>query len=187
MKNLRNITLMGLTAALAILGSCTKKETTTNNTTGTTTGVLTCKVNGVAWQSLPAKNMYINTAGDTTWGTKASLIAGQLSVQGVNIVGKDSSMVGFMFVLTPNKTGKYEGTFNASAQDGALYFPKSDNNTVLAIALGYTVTYSVTLTKVDEAGKRVSGVFTITEKAPSGSGMPDYLLTEGSFTDIVLE
>jgi hypothetical protein len=96
-------------------------------------------------------------------------------------------MIGFIFVLTPNKTGKYEGKFNASAKDGALYLPKSDNNTILAIALGYTVTYSVTLTKVDEAGKKVSGVFTITEKAPSGSGLPDYLVTEGSFTDVVID
>jgi hypothetical protein len=42
------------------------------------------------------------------------------------------------------------------------------------------------LTKVDQANKLLSGVYTITMLAPSGQGLPDYKITEGAFNDLKL-
>jgi len=129
--------------------------------------------------------MYI-TPSDTGYGTNAAIVNGELSIQGVKITGNDTSRIAMQLVLTPSKTGTYAGTFSLQAADGALYFPKSDMNTLLSIVMGYNCTYSVTLTKVDEANKLVSGVYTITMLAPAGQGLPDYKITEGTFTDVKL-
>lgn len=184
MKAIKNILLMTAVAGTLFLASCTKDPVTTNNTTSTT-GVLKCKVNGTAWQSEPASKLYI-TPTDTSYGTSAAIVNGELSVMGIKISGTDTSRVVMQLVLTPAKTGTYSGTFNLQAADGALYFPKSDNNTLLAIVMGYTCTYSVTLTKVDQVNNLLSGVYTITMLAPAGQGMPDYKITEGTFTDLKL-
>jgi len=185
MKAIKNILLMTAVAGTLFVASCTKDPVNTNNTSNASTGVLTCKVNGTAWQSEPASKTYI-TPSDTSYGTNAAIVNGELSIQGVKILGSDTSRVAMQLVLTPAKTGTYSGTFSLQAADGALYFPKSDMNTLLAIVMGYTNTYSVTLTKVDESKKLVSGVFTITMKAPAGQGLPDYTITEGKFDDIKL-
>ena len=55
---------------------------------------------------------------------------------------------------------------------------------MITIGGTYNSTYSVTLTKVDEVNKLVSGVFTITQLAPAGIGAPDYKVTDGTFDDI---
>jgi len=185
MKTIKNILLMTAVAGTLFVASCTKDPVKTTTTPDASTGVLKCKVNGTAWQSEAASKMYISN-GDTAFGTSASLVNGELSVIGVKIIGNDTSRVAMQLVLTPNKTGTYAGTFSLQAADGALYFPKSDNNTLLSIVMGYTCTYSVTLTKVDLANDLVSGVYTITMLAPSGQGLPDYKITEGKFDDIKL-
>jgi hypothetical protein len=184
MKTIKNILLMTAVAGTLFVASCTKEPVKTT-TTSSTTGVLTCKVNGTAWQSEPASKMYI-TPSDTGYGTSASIFNGELGIQGVKIIGADTSRIAMQLVLTPAKTGTYSGVFNLQAADGALYLPKSDMNTLFAIVMGYTNSYSVTLTKVDESKKLVSGVFTITMKAPTGQGLPDYIITEGKFDDIKL-
>jgi len=184
MKTIKNILLMTAVAGTLFVASCTKEPVkTTTPTNGS--GVLNCKVNGTAWQSEAASKMYI-VAGDTSYGTGAEIVNGELSVQGIKIIGSDTSRVVMQLVLTPAKTGTYSGTFSLQAADGALYFPKSDNTTLLGIVMGYTCTYSVTLTKVDQANKLLSGVYTITMLAPAGQGMPDYKITEGTFNDIKL-
>jgi hypothetical protein len=177
---------MTAVAGTLFVASCTKEPVTTTNTTPpttTSTGVLKCNVNGTAWQSEAASKMYISN-GDTTYGTSAILKNGELTIKGTKIIGSDTSTLGMILVLTPNKTGKYSGTFSPQAADGALYFPKSDMLTVITIGGTYNSTYSVTLTKVDEVKKLVSGVFTITQLAPAGLGGADYKITDGTFDDI---
>ena len=185
MKAIKNILLMTAVAGSLFFSSCADDKPTTTTTTPTT-GRIVCKLNGAAWSS-DAENKYYYLAGDTLVGTIASLTNGELMVQGNRVVGADTSAIAMNLVLTPAKTGKYAGTFDINAADGALYLPNRNITTLLSILMGgYTNTYSVTLTKVDEVNKKVSGVFTITMKAPTGAGQPDYLITDGSFTDVTL-
>lgn len=184
MKTIKNILLMTAVAGTLFLASCAKEPvTTTTPPTTTSTGVLKCNVNGTAWQSEAASKMYISK-GDTTYGTVATLTNGELTILGTKIIGADTSKIYIKLVLTPNKTGTYAGTFNISAADNAAYSPKSDIITISTIAATYKSTYSVTLTKVDEVKKLVSGLFTITQLAPAGLGAPDYKITDGTFEDI---
>ena len=175
---------MTAVAGSLMLGSCTK-DPVSNTSSNSNAGRIVCKVNGSSWTS-DAANKYYYLPGDTLVGTTATLSNGELSVIGTRVLSGDTSTVGVQLVLTPAKTGKYEGTFSASAADGALYLPSRKMTDLLTIIMYYTNTYSVTLTKVDEVNKLVSGVFTITMKAPTGSGYPDYTVTEGSFTDVKL-
>ncbi len=183
MKLFKHFLLMSAVAGSMMFASCSKETPANNTNTGGTVGRIVCKVNGTSWTS-DAPDKFYYPAGDTIPGTIATLVNGELMIQGNRIVGTDSSAVVMNLVLTPAKTGKYEGTFSASAADGALYLPNRDIMSLLTIVMGYTNTYSVTLTKVDTSNKLVSGVFTITMKAPAGQGLPDYTITEGSFTDV---
>ena len=184
MKIIKNILLMTAVAGTLFVASCTKEPVKTTTPTSAS-GVLNCKVNGTAWQSEAASKMYI-VDGDTSYGTGAEIVNGELSVQGIKIIGTDTSRVVMKLVLTPAKTGTYSGTFSLQAADGAVYLPKSDMSTLLAIFMGYTTTYSVTLTKVDQTNKLLSGVYTINMLAPAGQGLPDYKITEGTFNDVKL-
>lgn len=185
MKAFKHILLMTAVAGSLFFSSCAEEKPATSNTTSTT-GRIVCKVNGTSWTS-DAENKFYYLNGDTLVGTSATLINGELTIQGNRIAGTDTSTIAMNLVLTPAKTGKYEGTFDVSAADGALYLPNRNITTLLTIVMGgYTNTYSVTLTKVDAANKKVSGVFTISMKAPAGLGQPDYMVTEGSFTDLTL-
>jgi len=184
MKTIKNILLMTAVAGTLFVASCTKEPvTTTTPPTTTSTGVLKCNVNGTAWQSEAASKIYFIN-GDTTYGTLAILKNGQLTIRGTKIIGSDTTTLVMILVLTPNKTGKYSGTFDITAADNAFYSPKSDKITNFTIAATYKSTYSVTLTKVDEVNKLVSGVYTITMLAPAGQGLPDYKVTDGTFDDI---
>lgn len=176
---------MTAVAGSLFLSSCADDKPTTTNTTPTT-GRIICKVNGSSWSS-DAENKFYYLPGDTLVGTVAELTNGELTIQGNRVLSGDTSTIAMNLVLTPAKTGKYEGTFDINAADGALYLPSRNITDLLGILMGgYTNTYSVTLTKVDTTNKKVSGVFTITMKAPAGLGKPDYLVTEGSFTDLTL-
>lgn len=175
---------MTAVAGSLMLGSCAK-DPVSNTPSNSNTGRIVCKVNGSAWTS-DAADKYYYLKGDTLVGTNATLNNGELSIIGTRVLSGDTSTVAIQLVLTPAKTGKYEGTFSSSAADGALYLPSRNMVDLLKIVLTYTNTYSVTLTKVDVTNKLVSGVFTITMKAPAGSGDPDYTVTEGSFTDVKL-
>lgn len=185
MKLLKNILLMTAVAGSLFVSSCKPDAKTTTTTTPTSkTGTLKCKVNGVAWESLPNGNTMYFVGTDTVYGTNAVIKNGEISINSLSIVNKDTSAIGFHFVLTPNKTGTYSGTYVVGSNDYAFYFPSADNLTAMTVALTYTNTYSVTLTKVDEVNNLVSGVFTITELPPSGSTDPFYKITEGTFTDV---
>ena len=175
---------MSAVAGSLMLGSCTKDPVTSNTTSGNT-GRIVCKLNGASWSS-DAQDKYYYLKSDTLVGTSAVLSNGELIVQGTRVLTGDTSTIVIQLVLTPAKTGKYEGTFSTSAADGALYIPNRNFIDLLQIAMTYTNTYSVTLTKVDETNKKVSGVFSINMKAPAGAGKPDYIVTEGSFTDLTL-
>jgi hypothetical protein len=185
MKAFKHILLMTAVAGSLFFSSCADDKPTTNTTS--TAGRINCKINGSSWSS-DAENKYYYTDGDTLVGTIATLTNGELMIEGNRVVGADTSAVAISLVLTPAKTGKYEGTFDISAADGALYLPNRNLTTLLSILMGgYTNTYSVTLTKVDAANRKVSGLFTISMKAPAGLGQPDYMVTEGSFTDLNLK
>lgn len=183
MKAFKYLLLVSAVAGSMILGSCSKDPVTNTPTTNNTTGRITCKVNGSAWSS-DAQDKFYYLNGDTLVGTVAALSNGELSIQGTRVLTGDTSTIGINLVLTPAKTGKYEGTFDMNAADGALYLPNRNFLELLGIVMTYTNTYSVTLTKVDTVNKKVSGVFTITMKSPDGT--KNYMVTEGAFTDLTL-
>ena len=185
MKAFKHILIMTAVAGSLFFSSCADDKPTTTTTTPTT-GRIVCKVNGSSWTS-DAENKFYYLGGDTLAGTVASLSNGELEIEGNRVVGADTSAIAIRLVLSPAKTGKYEGIFDISAADGALYLPNRNITTLLSILMGgYINTYSVTLTKVDAANRKVSGVFTINMKAPAGAGQPDYIITDGSFTDLTL-
>ncbi len=186
MKAFKHILLMTAVAGSLFFSSCAEDKPTTTTTTPTT-GRIVGKLNGASWTSDAENKFYVTGEGDTLVGTVASLSNGELAIQGNRVVGADTSAIAISLVLTPAKTGKYEGIFDISAADGALYLPNRNMTTLLSIVMGgYINTYSVTLTKVDAANRKVSGVFTINMKAPAGAGQPDYIITDGSFTDLTL-
>ncbi len=184
MKAFKYLLLVSAVAGSMILGSCTKDPVTNTTNTGSNVGRITCKVNGTSWTSDAADKFYYPN-GDTIVGTRATLSNGELSIQGTRVLTGDTSTIAMNLVLTPAKTGKYEGTFDVNAADGALYLPSRKLMDLLTIVMGYTNTYSVTLTKVDATNKKVSGVFTITMKSPDGT--KNYMVTEGAFTDLALQ
>lgn len=184
MKAFKYLLLISAVAGSMILESCSKDPVTNNNNTGSTAGKITCKVNGSAWAS-DGQDKFYYPNGDTLVGTIATLSNGELSIQGTRVLPGDTSTIGINLVLTPAKTGKYEGTFDINAADGALYLPNRNFLELLGIIMTYTNTYSVTLTKVDTANKKVSGVFTISMKSPDGT--KNYMITEGAFTDLDLK
>ena len=168
--------------ALAFSAAACKKDktSTTNNSGGTATGIITCKVNGKDWKS-GTKNDSIDVSGDTYYGIEAYMDADTMNIFGVNLT--DQSAVILNLVLTSGRTGTYSGTTDMDF--GAIYTPGLDLGSLLGVLLNSTITYSVNISKFDNVTRKVSGTFTITV-TPTGSGTT-YNVTSGAFTDIVLD
>lgn len=164
-------------AAMLLFASC-KKDTPTNNSTPVATGTpgeISFKVNDSTWKS---KGL----------GRAVAFFqdSNNLMIVGSNIVGSDTSGIVLSLVLTPSELGVYQGTFNLSSSTYGLYYPNTKQSTQMSLILGYAITYKISLTKLDRVNKLVSGTFTITETAPTGSGYPNYNITDGVFTDMPL-
>lgn len=193
---IKNGMLMVLATGFTFLASCKKDSTNTTTTPTGTAGLITCKVNGTAWKSLPYSNYYVSGT-DTTFGSSATLKSGILNITGVQINGNDTSSILMVFVLTPNKTGTYKGTLDPTVYEGASFLPGKDpltgkyvrpSGTTIALMAGaYTSNYSVTITKIDEVNKKVSGIFSITHVPSNPAMTTTYTVTEGAFEDVPLK
>lgn len=166
--------LIGVLFTFAI-ASCDKESTSTTTTVDPNKkGVLTCKINGTLWQSEDNGSMAV------------MMDSNVLAVFGIKKNGSDSTFVVISLNLLPSKTGKYEGTANVLGGNYVLHYPSKSQNSQVEIAFNYVTTYTVNLTKYDMLNRRVSGTFSNIQKAPAGSGKPDYILTEGTFTDVLI-
>ena len=169
MKNYFSILLATITFAVFTLSSCDKENKTEASSTMTQ-----CKVNGVLWQS-------------DLISTRAFLIdQSSLYLQGIKSEGSDSSFVIITANLTPNKIGIYEGNAKVVTGNYALFFPSININTQKDIMFNYTSTYKLEITKLDMTNHKISGTFSSIQNAPAGQSLPNYVVTEGKFTDIYL-
>jgi hypothetical protein len=181
MKKINLVAVAALFVGAMFVQSCEKEPTTTTPTE--TKGVVSMTVNGKSWTSNKNGEMLVNGE-DTLYGVEAVLEDGIITLSATNF--KDSSVVGFNFVLTPAVTGTYAGKADFTADDYAIYAPKADVMTLLTLLMNYDIQYSVTLTKVDKVTGLCSGIFTITETDNAGTGMGNFNITAGKFTDVKL-
>jgi hypothetical protein len=78
------------------------------------------------------------------------------------------------------------GTYTMSSSDYNIYYLPSTNLQALFTTLfTYTASSSMTITKFDKANRKISGTFNTT-MTPSASGAT-YTVTEGKFTDLIIE
>ncbi len=179
MKKFNLFAVAALFVGAMFVQSCEKEPTTTTPTE--TTGIVTMNVNGKSWTSNKNGEMLISGE-DTLYGCEAVVEDGILTLSATNF--KDSSVVGFNFVLTPAVTGTYAGKADFTADDYAIFAPKADVMTLLTLLMNYDITYSVTLTKVDKTTGLCSGIFTITQTDNASTGMGNFNITNGTFTDV---
>jgi hypothetical protein len=179
MKKFNLVAVAALFFGAMFVQSCEKEPTTTTPTE--TTGVVTMSVNSKSWTSNKNGEMLI-TGEDTLYGCEAVVEDGMLTLSATNF--KDSSVVGFNFVLTAAVTGTYSGKADFTADDYAIYAPKADVMTLLTLLMNYDITYSVTLTKVDKTTGLCSGYFSITQTDNASTGMGNFNITNGKFTDV---
>lgn len=171
MKNIRLITIPIIALGLLMFNGCAKENTPTTNKFGN----IQCKVNGTDWVSMPGGGYgYMDDPS-------------HLEIFGLQIKGTDTSCVGIALSLTPNKLGLYEGETKIFDGGYVLYYPNTDQTQQINILVRYKTTYKVELTKLDLENHKVSGTFSNVQIAPSGQGLPDYIITEGRFTDLYLE
>jgi len=175
------ILMISLTAL--IFTGCKKKEdpAPSNNNNTTPSGVLVCKVNGKAWQSDAASKM-TTFVGDPTKSTEVVLEADTMNIIGIQIKNNDTSAILMSVVL---KAGRI-GTYTSSSVVNGFYVAGTEINDLLTSALGYTSSTSFEITKFDAATKKFSGKFSITMTGSSAS-FPNYTVTEGTFTDVVID
>ena len=196
MRLFKNGMLVVLATGFTFLASCKKDSTSTGSTPTGTSGLITCKVNGVAWKSMPYSTYFV-AGPDTTRGSSASISAGMINITGVQINGTDTSSIMMAFVLTPNKTGTYKGTLDPTVFEGASFLPGKDplsgkyvrpsGTTLMIMAGAYTSNYTVTITKIDEVNKKVSGIFSMTHVPSNPAITTTYTVTEGTFEDVPLK
>jgi len=171
MKYFRLITIPVIALALLIFNGCAKE----NNQPTNKYGNIQCKVNGTTWASMPGAG----------YGMMDD--PSHIEIFGLQIKGSDTSFIGIALSLTPNKLGLYEGETKIFDGGYVLYYPSTDEIQQMNILVKYKTTYKVELTKLDLENHKVSGTFSNVQIAPSGQGLPDYIITEGSFTDLYLE
>lgn len=181
---MKNFILMFSIAAFVFTG-CKKKEDpapSNNNNNTAPSGVLVCKVNGVEWQSDAPSKMapFIGTPVKSTMAVRE---ADTMTITGIRIKGNDSSAISFVFVSKPGLIG----TYNLSGLDyNGFYMAGLELDDLLEAAFAYTITSTIEITKYDATSKKMSGKFTITMIAGDPS-FKDVKVTEGSFTDLVIE
>jgi len=170
-----------LTMAMLNFVSCTKEEDTK---TTTSKGIVSFKMNGADWNSSGYED-FLFIESDTIYGVSASFENDILSLSAMR--KSDTSGFGLELVLTPNRTGTYNGSNSVGSSEYVLYSPKLNLTTISTLLSSYNITYSVIITKLDLTNKLVSGVFTINQADPSKiNPLGDFKITDGAFTDVKL-
>ncbi len=170
-----------LTMAMLNFVSCTKEEETK---TAIANGIVSFKMNSSDWNSSSYED-FLFLESDTIYGVSASFENDILSLSAMRKF--DTSGFGLELVLTPNRTGTYNGSNTVGSSEYVLYSPKLNKNTISTLLNKYNITYSVIITKLDLTNKMVSGVFTINQEDPSKiNPLGDFKITDGSFTDVKL-
>ncbi len=173
---------MILAVTMLNLVSCTKDENPPATTSSK--GIVSFKVNGNEWNSNGYNDVLI-VEGDSIFGVSASFENDVLSLSASR--RSDTSGFGLELVLTPNRTGTYNGTSDISSNEIVMFTPKIKQTTIVSLLSTYTITYSVIITKLDLTNKLVSGVFTINQIDPSKTNpLGDFKITDGAFTDVKL-
>ncbi len=178
MKKFNLLAVAMLSVGAMFIQSCEKDPAPTPKPV---TGIVTMDLNGKSWTSNKNGEMLVIEE-DTLYGCEALLEDGMLTLTATRF--KDSSLVGFNLVLTPAITGTYSGKADLTADDYALYAPKTDVMTLLNLLMNYDINYNVTLTKVDQSTGLCSGIFTITQNDKAATGMGNFSVTNGKFTDV---
>jgi hypothetical protein len=181
MKKLNLVAIAALSVGAMFFQSCEKEPAATPKPV---TGIVTMDINGKGWTSNKSGEMLVVDE-DTLYGCDAVWDFGNLSLTATNF--KDSSVFAVNLVLTPAETGTYTGKVDFTADDLVLYAPKTDVMTLLNLLMNYDITYSVTLTKVDKENGLCSGIFTVTQTDKAASGMGNFSITNGKFTDVKME
>jgi hypothetical protein len=182
MKNLIKYSSLALLTFTLFLSSCKKTEDTVTPTTpAAKTGIVTCKINGTAWESdaRTQNTFFIDTIVPSV---RASVEGDTLSFLAFRTRTGDSSGLLMNVLLTPARVG----TYTMTTSDYNIYYAPSTSLMALFTTLfSYTATSSMTITKFDKANHKISGTFNTT-MTPSASGTT-YTVTEGAFTDVYLD
>lgn len=186
MKKILSYSGILLVTLTLTLGACKKKDDTTpssSTTSGTTTktGILSCKVDGKAWES-DERSKQIKFA-DSMYNSIGAAINGDtFSLMAFKSVSGDTSAILMNALLSSNRTG----TYNMSTTDyNIYYFSSIDPLAIFAVFFGYTAQSSLTISKFDTSNKKVSGTFNTT--MTSSSGGPTITVTDGTFTDVIFD
>lgn len=182
MKNLIKYSSLALLTFTLFLSSCKKTEDTVTPTTpAVKTGIVTCKINGTAWESdaRTQNTFFIDTIVPSV---RASVEGDTLSFLAFRTRTGDSSALLMNVLLTPARVG----TYTMTTSDYNIYYVPSTNLMALFTTLfSYTATSSMTITKFDKANHKISGTFNTT-MTPSASGTT-YTVTDGAFNDVYLD
>jgi hypothetical protein len=90
-----------------------------------------------------------------------------------------------MSLLTPDAVGSYNST-TSTVVSGSVVEKQATNDHVWTSQYGGDAT--IAITKLDRTNKLVSGTFTFTAKPmSSGTALGDKKVTDGSFTDIIIQ
>lgn len=169
---MKNISLLAVATLLLFAGACKKKTTEDTKPTG----VITCKINGQAWQSGPASST-IKFDGVTRNYTSAQFTGDTLLLSGIRNE-KDTSGIYFYVKVKSGKVGMVSGT--ATAFFPGIYLKYYDINSLVQTLTDYVVTYELNITKYDTGNKTISGTFIINMTGAKGT----ISVTEGQFTDV---
>jgi hypothetical protein len=182
MKNLIKYSSLALLSFTLFMSSCKKTEDTPSTPTpAAKTGIVTCKINGTAWESdvRTQNTFFIDTIVPSV---RATLEGDTLSLLAFRTRTGDSSALLMNVLLSPSGIG----TYTMSSSDYNIYYLPSTNLQALFTTLfTYTASSSMTITKFDKANRKISGTFNTT-MTPSASGAT-YTVTDGAFTDLYLD
>ena len=170
MKKFQFLTIPLIAVTLLIFNSCSKDEPKPSNKYG----VFQCKVNGTSWTSAGTSVSYQEMSSDTV-----------LEIIGAQIKGTDTTFISLSLLLTPQKTGVYQGETSLT-KGWLLYYPSTNQYKQLEILTKYKTTYHVEITKFDLNNHLISGTFSNVQTAPAGQGLPDFVVTEGSFNNLYI-
>ena len=182
MKNLIKYSSLALLSFTLFMSSCKKTEDPVTPSTPTAkTGIVTCKINGTAWESdaRSQNTFFIDTIVPSI---SATLDGDTLSLMAFRTRAGDSSAFLMNVLLTPTRIG----TYAMSSSDYNIYYLPSTNTLALFTTLfTYNATSIIAITKFDKANHKISGTFNTT-MTPSASGTT-YTVTDGAFTDLYLD
>jgi hypothetical protein len=182
MKNLIKYSSLALLTITLFMSSCKKTEDTVTPSTPTAkTGIVTCKINGTAWESdaRTQKTFFIDTIVPSV---RVTVEGDTMSLLAFRTRTGDSTAFLMNVLLTPARIG----TYTMTSTDYNIYHLPSTNMLALFTTLfTYTASSSMTITKFDAVNKKISGTFNTT-MTPSSSGTT-YTVTEGKFTDLIIE